>query len=118
MRIGDVDLADGATFLSGPPHYYFDFLRREHPVAWVDHAELDGPGFWALTKWDDVMAVERDPETFSSYTGGAFDDDQPGPSPAHPPAQAREPDVHASPHPIDRGPRAHGCEGDRGPRRA
>src|SRR5947208_10347763 len=72
MRIADVDLADGATFLSGPPHDYFDFLRREHPVAWVDHAELDGPGFWALTKWDDVMAVERDPETFSSYAGGAF----------------------------------------------
>src|SRR2546423_3294450 len=72
MRIADVDLADGATFLSGPPHAYFDFLRREHPVAWVDHAELDGPGFWALTRWDDVMAVERDPETFSSYTGGAF----------------------------------------------
>jgi len=72
MRIADVDLADGATFLSGPPHDYFDFLRREHPVAWVDHAELDGPGFWALTRWDDVMAVERDPETFSSYTGGAF----------------------------------------------
>src|ERR1700730_1864910 len=72
MRIADVDLADGATFLSGPPHAYFDFLRREHPVAWVDHAELGVPGFWALTRWDDVMAVERDPETFSSYTGGAF----------------------------------------------
>jgi cholest-4-en-3-one 26-monooxygenase len=72
MRIEDVDLADGATFLTGPPHDYFDFLRREHPVAWVDHAELDGPGFWALTKWNDVMAVERDPETFSSYAGGAF----------------------------------------------
>src|SRR5215831_8100118 len=72
MRIEDVDLADGATFLSGPPHDYFDFLRREHPVAWVDHVELDGPGFWALTRWDDVMAVERDPETFSSYAGGAF----------------------------------------------
>src|SRR5260370_40545952 len=72
MRIADIALADGATFLSGPPHDYFDFLRREHPVAWVDHAELDGPGFWALTKWDDVMAVERDPETVSSYTGGPF----------------------------------------------
>jgi cholest-4-en-3-one 26-monooxygenase len=72
MRIDDVDLADGRTFLAGPPHAYFDFLRREHPVAWVDHAEPDGPGFWALTRWDDVMAVERDPETFSSYQGGAF----------------------------------------------
>ena len=72
MHIADVDLADGRTFLTGPPHNYFDFLRREHPVAWVDHVELDGPGFWALTKWDDVMTVERDPETFSSYTGGAF----------------------------------------------
>jgi cholest-4-en-3-one 26-monooxygenase len=72
MRIDDVDLADGRTFLAGPPHEYFDFLRSEHPVAWVDHLEPDGPGFWALTRWDDVMAVERDPETFSSYAGGAF----------------------------------------------
>src|SRR2546429_9301987 len=71
MRIADVDLADGATFLSGPPHDYFDFLRREHPVAWVDHAELDGPGFWALTRWDDVMAVQGDPPAVSSRTGRA-----------------------------------------------
>src|SRR5215211_3134963 len=72
MRIPHVALADGATCLSGPPHGYCDFLRREHPVAWVDHVEADGPGFWALTRSDDVMAVERDPETFSSYVGGAF----------------------------------------------
>src|SRR2546423_13597175 len=71
MRIADVDLADGATFLSGPPHDYFDFLRREHPVAWVNHAELDGPGFWALTRWDDVMAVARGPVTMSSVIGCA-----------------------------------------------
>src|SRR6266511_1522572 len=72
MDIPAVDLDHGRTFAGGPNHAYFDFLRREHPVAWIDHVELDGPGFWALTKWDDVMAVERDPETFSSYEGGAF----------------------------------------------
>ena len=94
MRIADVDLADGATFLSGPPHDYLRLPPSRASRRLVDHAELDGPGFWALTKWDDVMAVERDPETFSSYTGGAFlgagrrgnpaDDAQPGPAAAHP----------------------------------
>jgi cholest-4-en-3-one 26-monooxygenase len=72
VQIHDVDLVDKRTFLAGPPHDYFDFLRREHPVAWVDHDESDGSGFWVLTGWDDVMAVERDPETFSSHEGGVL----------------------------------------------
>jgi cholest-4-en-3-one 26-monooxygenase len=35
------------------------------------HPEPDGRGFWALTKYDDVLAVLRDTKTFSSELGGA-----------------------------------------------
>lgn len=69
MPIGDVDLADSRSFVSGVPHDYFAELRRHHPVAWVD--EQDGPGFWACTKYDDCVTVNRDYERFSSYRRSA-----------------------------------------------
>ena len=35
------------------------------------HAEpYDGPGFWALTRYEDVQRVNGDPEAFSSQRGG------------------------------------------------
>ncbi len=66
------DLADPHAFTSGPPHEYFTYLRREDPVAWYPHPLPDGPGFWVVTKYDDVVAVSRDAPTFSSAAGGAF----------------------------------------------
>jgi cytochrome P450 len=47
----------------------FDLLQREAPV--YHHPEPDGRGFWALTKYDDVLAVLRDTKTFSSEIGGS-----------------------------------------------
>jgi cytochrome P450 len=39
-------------------HAATEFLRDEHPVPRV---EVEGfPAFWAATRYDDVMAVERD----------------------------------------------------------
>jgi cytochrome P450 len=35
------------------------------------HPEPDGRGFWALTKYDDVLAVVRDAKTFSNEIGGS-----------------------------------------------
>jgi len=69
MPFGEIDLADSRSFVSGVPHDYFAELRRERPVLWVD--EQDGPGFWACTKYDDCVAVNRDFERFSSYRRGA-----------------------------------------------
>jgi cytochrome P450 len=59
-----LDLLSPASFASGQPHDEFKRLRDEAPVSW--HPERDGPGFWALTRYDDVKAVGRDPSTFSS----------------------------------------------------
>jgi cytochrome P450 len=51
-------------FHAGDPFPAFRRLRAEAPVHW--HPE---PGFWALTRHDDIVAVSRDPATFCSSRG-------------------------------------------------
>jgi cholest-4-en-3-one 26-monooxygenase len=64
MDLADIDLLDRDRFTHGVPHEWFTFLRREAPV--YKHPEPGGPGFWVITKYDDVVHVGRDAETFSS----------------------------------------------------
>jgi cytochrome P450 len=72
----EVDLLDHDLFADHEPWEVFDLLQRKAPVHF--HPEPDGPGFWALTKYDDVLAVIRDAKTFSSEIGGsATIDDMP-----------------------------------------
>ncbi|MDP1632172.1 MAG: cytochrome P450 [Caulobacter sp.] len=64
-----VNLTDIARFSQGQPYADFARMRDQAPVMW--HAEPnDGPGFWAVTRHADVMAVNGDPATFSSQRGG------------------------------------------------
>ncbi len=67
MKI-DVDLCDPDVFVEGIPYDTFERLRTEAPVYW--HPEPDGRGFWAITRYDDLMAISKDPLTFSSARGG------------------------------------------------
>jgi cytochrome P450 len=67
--LADVDLADIFRFSKGQPWADFARMRNEAPVMW--HGEpFGGPGFWALTRYDDVQRVNGDPTTFSSQRGG------------------------------------------------
>ena len=59
-----IDLLSADTFRSGHPHAQYDWLREHDPVHW--HAEPNGPGFWALTTWEDVAESGRHPDLFSS----------------------------------------------------
>lgn len=73
-RLGaEDDVFDPAVFARGVPHEALRRLRDERPVAWQDeHAVGDwpaGPGFWAVTRYDDVRYVLRTPEIFSSAWG-------------------------------------------------
>jgi len=52
------------------PHEWFAFLRQNAPVWW--HEEADGPGFWAVTGYDDCNTVNRDYEHFSSASKATF----------------------------------------------
>jgi cytochrome P450 len=60
----DIDLLSPESFAHGQPHDQFAWLRANDPVHW--HPEPGADGFWAITRLDDVRAVERDPTTFSS----------------------------------------------------
>ena len=68
-NVREVDLLDHDLFADHEPWEVFELLQREAPV--YRHPEPDGRGFWAVTKYDDVLAVLRDPKTFSSEVGGA-----------------------------------------------
>jgi len=52
------------SFYAGDAFPQYARLRDEAPVAWNDTK-----GFWTVSRWDDVMAVSTDPETFCSGRG-------------------------------------------------
>lgn len=58
------DLLDPATFAAGHPTELYRRLRETSPVH--RNPEPEGPGFWALTRYDDVYAVDHDFRNFSS----------------------------------------------------
>ena len=64
----EINLIDPETYArSGPPHEQFTWLREHTPVFWHEYGGAPGwPGFWAVTKHEDVVQVSRHPEAFSS----------------------------------------------------
>ena len=56
----------------GPPHDLFRRLRSECPVHWTAGIpEYPGEaGFWSVTRPEDIHAVSRDWQTYSSELGG------------------------------------------------
>ncbi|MEZ5261130.1 MAG: cytochrome P450 [Acidimicrobiales bacterium] len=67
-----LDLSWGRTFANGFPHPFFAWLRREAPVWWHEPTEHtpEGAGFWVVSRYADVVAMFKDPDTFSSELGG------------------------------------------------
>ena len=70
MSLDTIDLTDMDVFVDGVPYEWFETLRRDAPVFW--HEEPDGPGFWCVTRYEDVVTVNRDNQTFSSNRGAVF----------------------------------------------
>jgi cytochrome P450 len=64
-----IDLSDHDAFVAEVPHAAFAQLRREDPVHWNPEPD-GGPGFWAVTRYEDIRAVHRDVQTYSSEIGG------------------------------------------------
>lgn len=62
-----IDLMDLDPFVRGEDGELFRRLRDEDPCHWND--EQDGPGFWSLTRYEDVKAAGSDWQTFSSAQG-------------------------------------------------
>ena len=69
--IGQIcELDKWETFINGQPFDLFKRLRKEAPIYWHEESLDFEPGFWALTKHEDIVRVSKDPLTFSSAVGG------------------------------------------------
>ena len=69
--IGQIcELDKWETFINGQPFELFKRLREEAPIYWHEESLDYEPGFWALTKHEDIIKVSKDPMTFSSAVGG------------------------------------------------
>lgn len=61
-------LTDPELYRSGDPFPIWRWLREHDPVRWQPPID-DLTGHWVITRYDDVRAVYRDHETFSSASG-------------------------------------------------
>ena len=68
LVLDDVDLTDLGAWERGVPYEWLTLLRREAPLFW--QPEVDGRGFWVFTRYDDIVQVSKDWETYSSESGG------------------------------------------------
>ena len=59
-----IDVSDAELFETDTLWGYFERLRAEDPVHYCADSEF-GP-FWSVTKFEDIVAVEKQPEIFSS----------------------------------------------------
>ena len=65
------DLADSRTFAESDHQELWARLRATRPVYW-NEPRGDMPGFWALSRYDDVLAVYKDNVRFTSEQGNVL----------------------------------------------
>ncbi|RFA10378.1 cytochrome [Subtercola boreus] len=63
-----LDLMDSRIYTEGRQDSTFRALRAADPVHWQD-ANDNGPGFWSLTRYQDIRDAAADPERLSSAQG-------------------------------------------------
>ena len=69
---GFADLTSHDTFMNGAPHNTFARLRRDDPVSWTEWG--GGKGFWSITRYDDILEMNRNTKVFSSAQGIRMED--------------------------------------------
>ncbi len=67
----EIDVFNPDTFIPGVPHHMFDEMRRRGVYF---HEQPGGPGFWCLTRYEDVVKASEDYVTFSSARGTNIED--------------------------------------------
>ena len=70
--LDDVLVSELELWRDGPPHALFGRLRSECPVHWTAGvSDYPGdPGYWSVTRPEDIHTVSRDWRTYSSELGG------------------------------------------------
>ena len=72
--IRDVELTPREHWVNGPPHELFREMRSKCPIHWTESFEEfpEEAGFWSVTTADDIHAVSRDWQSYSSEKGGVI----------------------------------------------
>ena len=87
----DIDLLDVGLFAGRREHEAFRRLRAEAPVHF--NPEPDGPGFYALTRYDHIARIAQDHQRFISGQGTQIRDKRAEGS-GHPSVHNADPPVH------------------------
>lgn len=69
---GHADLTSHDTFLSGAPQNTFKRLRDEDPMSWTEWS--GGEGFWSVTRHEDILKLNGQPDLLSSARGIRMED--------------------------------------------
>lgn len=65
----DFELWNPNSWTRGHPYELYRDMRERAPVMW-SRMRQPGSGFWSVVRYEDIKAVELQPETFSSERGG------------------------------------------------
>jgi cholest-4-en-3-one 26-monooxygenase len=71
-RLEDVRVGDQEQWEGGPPHELFRKMRGQCPVHFTKGVTQfpNAPGFWSVTRGEDIHTVSRDWQTYSSERDG------------------------------------------------
>ncbi|WP_067806440.1 cytochrome P450 [Actinomadura formosensis] len=68
FRAPEIDIIDPGVYeRGGIPHRQFQWLRDNDPVHWHQDPNEGVPGFWAVTRHEDVVSVSRRADPYSSH---------------------------------------------------
>ncbi len=68
MPLEDIDVSSPMLFKANAFWPYFERLRNEDPVHYCKESPFGA--YWSITKFNDIMEVEKNHEVFSSEVGG------------------------------------------------
>ncbi len=74
IPLADINVCDLELWRNDTKLAYFDRLRREDPVHLHPPEHHRNGAFWSVTRFNDIVAVDTDHETFSSEPAITLDD--------------------------------------------
>lgn len=70
MHLEKIDILEPTQYGTAVPHDQYTVLRHEAPVFWHREPDSARGGYWALTKYEDILDVSKNAKLFSSEVGG------------------------------------------------
>ncbi len=68
LSLDEINLGDPDFWLRSDIDGALTKLQRERPISWNEHPEA-GRGFWNIVRFHDIVAVNRDTDTFRNRDG-------------------------------------------------